>query len=173
MTRDKRPRGNDRYPCDDPTTACCCACFCLRALVRDMCCAVGASTAAAERLKRSQRSSTESTTHHGCISCFRIPVGRTAHFFDIDIVADVQERQQSVTISPVSSRQQQSTVRPSARLPDAPPSASRSSQAHQSCFQLCLNEGSLRFGRMQGGDASHNAGTQAFFNIKHVPEVRQ
>ena len=56
-----------------------------------------------------------------------------AHFFDIDIVADVR--------------------------------------ANQSCWQLFLNEGSLHFGRMQGGDASHNTKTSAFFNVKYVPEV--
>ena len=66
-------------------------------------------------------------------SCCAIPVGRTAHYFDIDLVADIR--------------------------------------AHQSCWQLCLNEGSLHFGRMQGGDASHDGTTHAFFNAKYVPEV--
>ena len=29
----------------------------------------------------------------------------------------------------------------------------------------------MHFGRMQGGDASHDSSTQAFFNVKNVPEV--
>ena len=62
-----------------------------------------------------------------------MPVGRTAHFFDLDIVVDVR--------------------------------------AHQGCWQLCLNEGSMQFGRLQGGDASHDAKTHQFFNMHNVPEV--
>ena len=38
-------------------------------------------------------------------------------------------------------------------------------RAKQSCWQLCLNEGSLHFGRLQGGDASHDAKTHTFFNV--------
>ena len=29
-------------------------------------------------------------------------------------------------------------------------------QARQSCLQLCLNEGDLKFGRLEGADASHD-----------------
>ena len=68
-----------------------------------------------------------------CGRCCRLPIGRTANFFDIDIVADVR--------------------------------------AEQACWQLPLNEGSMHFGRMQGGDSSHDSSTQAFFNVKNVPEV--
>jgi len=68
-----------------------------------------------------------------CSACCAVPIGRTIHYFDIDLVADLQ--------------------------------------AHQSCAQLAMNEGSLYLARMQGGDASNAGRESAFFNIKSVPEV--
>ena len=44
-------------------------------------------------------------------------------------------------------------------------------RAHQTCWQLCLNEGNLEFGRLQGADASHAGRTSAFFRVRDVPEV--
>ena len=44
-------------------------------------------------------------------------------------------------------------------------------QAHQSCFQLCVNEGDLKFGRLQGADASHDGAAEAFFVLKNAPEA--
>lgn len=68
-----------------------------------------------------------------CGECCAVPIGRTAHYFDLDIVADVR--------------------------------------AHQSCGQLVLNEGTLEFGRLHGGDASHSDRLASFFRVKDVPEV--
>lgn len=129
------PRG--RYLCDDPLDSFgCWPWYCARSCLRECCCAIGASAAAAERLAAridAPKRAEIAKNRDACGNCCRVPVGRTAHFFDIDIVADVR--------------------------------------AHQSCWQLCLNEGNLHFGRMQGGDASHDDKTQAFFNVKYVPEV--
>ena len=99
---------------------------------------MGASAAAEARLKAASaaemKAAAEREAARGCLGQWvRLPVGRTAHFFDIDLVADVR--------------------------------------AEQACWQLPLNEGSMHFGRLQGGDASHDSKTQAFFNVKHVPEV--
>ena len=121
------------YPCDDPFNSLgCCVCWAGRACAREFCCAIGASTVAAERraAKLAAKNAQPDEANSGCCGahCCAVPVGRTAHFFDIDIVADVR--------------------------------------AHQSCWQLVLNEGSLHFGRMAGGDASHNTQTSAFFNVK-------
>jgi hypothetical protein len=130
------------HPLDEPVGLFCCPClsvlYVLRALARDFCCAIGASSAAEEKLKAAsasgQKQAAEREAARGpCGRCCRLPVGRTAHYFDIDIVADVR--------------------------------------AQQACWQLPLNEGSMHFGRMQGGDASHDSSTQAFFNVKNVPEV--
>ena len=44
-------------------------------------------------------------------------------------------------------------------------------RAAQACWQLPLNQGSIQFGRVQGGDASHDGGMAAFFNVQNVPEV--
>ena len=123
-------------PCDNPATcAMCCTCWLARSVAREWCCAVGASEAAAERRQAALRVRDRAAAGHerSCFDCCAIPIGRTAHYFDIDIVADIR--------------------------------------AHQSCWQLCMNEGSLHLGRLQGGDASHNAKTCAFFNVKFVPEV--
>ena len=130
------------HPLDEPVGLCCCPCltglYLLRALARDFCCAIGASSAAEARLKAAtasgQKQAAERDEARGpCGRCCRLPVGRTAHYFDIDIVADVR--------------------------------------AQQACWQLPLNEGSMHFGRAPGGDASHGGSTQAFFNVKNVPEV--
>ena len=131
------------HPCDsDWPTPLFCPClsvfYCTRALARDFCCAIGAGAAAEERLKAASTAAQEQkkareAERGPCGRCFKFPVGRTAHFFDIDLVADVR--------------------------------------AEQACWQLCLNEGNLHFGRMQGGDASHDGASQAFFNMRNVPEV--
>jgi hypothetical protein len=110
----------------------CCCCYAGRACAREFCCAIGASTVAAERRahKLAAAAKQPDEANSGCCGAHfcAVPVGRTAHFFDIDIVADVR--------------------------------------AQQSCWQLVLNEGSLHFGRMAGGDASHNTSTSSFFNVK-------
>lgn len=125
------------YLCDDPLNTCTCwPYYCARSCARECCCAVGASAAAAERLEAKLNAPKRAETaknRDSCGRCCRVPVGRTAEFFDIDIVADVR--------------------------------------AHQTCWQLCVAEGNMHFGRMQGGDASADDKTQAFFNVKHVPEV--
>ena len=128
------------YPCDDPVESLsCCCCWAARACSREFCCALGASAAATERVKKAasrQQGQGDTTDGCGCVRalpCCAIPVGRTAHFFDLDIVADIR--------------------------------------AKQSCWQLCLNEGSLHFGRLPGGDASHDSRAHTFFNVKYVPEV--
>ena len=112
----------------------CCTCWLIRGCARECCCALGSSEAAANRRQAVLASKAKEQLEAGaCSNCCIVPVGRTAHYFDIDIVADIRAR--------------------------------------QSCWQLCLNEGSLHFGRLQGGDASHDAHTSAFFNIRYVPEV--
>jgi len=126
------------HPCDSPIhTLSCCCCWAGRGCARECCCALGASAAATERLKAatSQKVGQSEPPDAQCdfCHCIAIPVGRTAHFFDLDIVADIR--------------------------------------AKQSCWQLCLNEGSLHFGRLPGGDASHDSRTHTFFNVKYVPEV--
>jgi len=127
---------------DEPAGFASCPClsvwYLLRALARAFCCAVGASAAAEARLKAAsgagrKRADELEAVRGACGRCCRLPVGRTAHFFDIDLVADVR--------------------------------------AQQACWQLPLNEGSMHFGRMAGGDASHDSKTHAFFNVKNVPEV--
>ena len=126
------------YPCEDPLQSLTwCMCWAGRGVARECCCAIGASEAAVERLKAKtakqlQQSAAHPAQHHGS-RCCALPVGRTAHFFDLDIVADIR--------------------------------------AKQSCWQLCLNDGSLHFGRLAGADASHSQRTHTFFNVKSVPEV--
>ena len=88
---------------------------------------------AEKKLKAKEEKKGEEDDGCDCGNCCAIPIGRTAHFFDIDIVADIS--------------------------------------AHQTCWQLLLNEGNLRFGRLAGGDASHSSKTSQFFNVKSVPEV--
>ena len=84
------------YPCEDPValvTSCCC--WGARSLARECCCALGASAAAVERLKAAtskQGQAAQAEESMGCRFC-AIPVGRTAHFFDLDIVADVRAKQ--------------------------------------------------------------------------------
>jgi len=124
-------------PCDNPFECLKCGlCWATRGCARECCCAIGASAAAAERRQamKALKEKKGAEEKPGCCSwCCAIPVGRTANYFDIDIVADIR--------------------------------------AHQSCWQLCLNEGSLHLARMQGGDASHDGREAAFFNVKFVPEV--
>ena len=115
---------------DEPS--CCCA-YAARGCTRECCCAIGAADAAVERAKARARAVAVERERGALGRCCAVPVGRTAHFFDLDIVVDVR--------------------------------------AHQGCWQLCLNEGSMQFGRLQGGDASHDAKTHQFFNMHNVPEV--
>ena len=125
------------YPLDDPLTSLgCCPVYMARACAREFCCAIGASAAAAERRASKAAAAAQKADEkpRACGGrCCALPIGRTAHYFDLDIVADIR--------------------------------------AHQSCWQLFFNEGSLYFGRIQGGDASHDSKTSAFFNVKYVPEV--
>ena len=111
---------------------------CCKGAVRECCCAIGASGVAEERRKRASeveraKAAAREANRGKCCACCAVPIGRTAHFFDIDLVADVR--------------------------------------AHQSCWQLCLNEGSLDFGRLRGGDATHQGTTASFFRVRDVPEV--
>ena len=128
------------YLCDEPLTGgfCCVPCYACRGCMRECCCAIGAANIAESRRKRAteleRAKQAARTSKRGCVGEYcACPVGRTAHYFDIDIVADVR--------------------------------------AHQSCWQLCLNEGSLEFGRVPGGDASHGSSLASFFRVRDVPEV--
>ena len=120
------------HPFDESIVCCPCLTlwYAVRALARDSCCAVGASAAAEARLKAAsvagrQKAAEREAARGCCARCVRLPIGRTAHYFDIDIVADVR--------------------------------------AEQACWQLPLNEGSIHFGRLQGGDASHDATAHGLF----------
>ncbi|KAL1519246.1 hypothetical protein AB1Y20_003505 [Prymnesium parvum] len=127
------------YPCDEPLSLCCLPCYLVRGVARELCCAIGAGAnlelggaaslsaeAAAARAARDKSRGWPSRA-------FALPIGRTAHYFDIDLVADVR--------------------------------------AHQSCAQLCRNEGDLQLCRLGGADATHDAAAAAVFTVRHVPEV--
>jgi len=133
-------RWDQWYLLDEPCTN---GLFCVpyhavRATARECCCAIEAARLAEARRKRATeeeraKQAARAAQRGVCASACACPIGRTAHYFDMDIVADVR--------------------------------------AHQSCWQLCLNEGTLEFGRLRGGDASHDARTAAFFRVRDVPEV--
>ena len=86
----------DMWPlCEDPIrTVTCGCCFAGRALLRECCCAVGASAAAAERRQKAQAKRVATAEEPSCVqTCCAIPIGRTIHYFDIDIVADIRAHQ--------------------------------------------------------------------------------
>ena len=121
------------YPCDSPSTLCCAPLYCARGVARECCCALGSSVHAYDRVvARRAAAAAARDTKRSC-ACCALPVGRSAEYFDLDIVLDIQ--------------------------------------AHQSCFQLCVNEGDLKFGRLQGADASNDSAAEAFFVLKNAPEA--
>jgi hypothetical protein len=85
------------YPCDNPGDTCLCGpIYCLRGCARECCCAVGSSAAAAERRQAAQDKKADEGGSEvpSCAGrCCRCPIGRTAHYFDIDIVADIRAHQ--------------------------------------------------------------------------------
>ena len=122
------------YICDEPVPGLCLApYYVLRATLRECCCALGSSVYAYERVLARRKSAAADRDKKRACGCCALPVGRTAEYFDIDIVVDIQ--------------------------------------AHQSCFQLCVNEGDLKFGRLQGADASNDSAAEAFFVLKNAPEA--
>ena len=189
------------HPCDEPVGLVCCPCltgfYLLRAFARDFCCAIGASSAAEARLKAAsasgqQKAAARDEARGACGRCCGLPVGRSAHYFDIDIVADVRAQQACCRVQikpawPASAAHAADGPRLAGAClgqPGTPSGAGDANRAPlvpaeswwallptQACWQLPLNEGSMHFGRMAGGDASHDSNTQAFFNVKNVPEV--
>ena len=88
------------YLLDEPfgSGLCCIPYYCTRGCARECCCAVGASSVAEERMKRATQleraKEAVRVRNRGCLgSCCAVPVGRTAHYFDIDLVADVRAQQ--------------------------------------------------------------------------------
>ena len=80
------------FPCEEPlSSATCCLCWAGRGVARECCCALGASAAAAERLKAAaSKAAQPADAPPAACRCCALPIGRTAHYFDIDIVADVR-----------------------------------------------------------------------------------
>ena len=153
------------YPCENPFESLfCCCCWAGRGCARECCCALGASASATERLKVqtarvvSSGQAAVAEQEQGC-RCCAVPIGRTAHFFDLDIVADVRAKQ---------SCWQLLLVRTVAEFVHHP---ACTLIASDDCPIVAQNEGSLHFGRLTGGDASHNQRTATFFNVRYVPEV--
>ena len=85
------------YLCDEPFGLCMVPWYTCRGCAREVCCAVGASAVAEQRRKAAleveRAKSAARAAQRGCVGeCCVCPVGRTAHYFDIDIVADVRAR---------------------------------------------------------------------------------
>ena len=79
------------YACDEPYLIPFVPFYVLRACFRDMCCGFGSGTRnkAKDALKK-RKEDKEKNTERSCIArCCACPIGRTANFMDIDLVADV------------------------------------------------------------------------------------
>lgn len=83
------------YACDEPYLIPFVPFYVLRACFRDMCCGFGSGTRnkAKDALKK-RKEDKEKNTERSCIArCCACPIGRTANFMDIDLVADVGAHQ--------------------------------------------------------------------------------
>ena len=87
---------DEYHPCDNPVTSCAtCPCSVVSAILKDCCCGWGsapditANEAMRRRAENREKDKTRNCLNRNCI----IPVGRTANFIDIDLVADVGAHQ--------------------------------------------------------------------------------
>ena len=83
------------HPCDDPVSILFIPWYVTRAILMDMCCGTGGGKAekAKEALRRRKEDRDREKDRSWLNKCCVFPVGRTANFIDIDIVADVGAHQ--------------------------------------------------------------------------------
>ena len=84
------------HPCDDWFVSCLCwPKYCLSATMRDLCCGMGSGNDENSKaaLKRRQENIEMEKKRMICNRWCVIPIGRTANFIDIDLVADVGAHQ--------------------------------------------------------------------------------
>ena len=83
------------HPCDDPYTIPLLPFYVLKAFFRDLCCGFGAGKAQRKcDSVKARREEKEKEKTRGCVNSWcACPIGRTANFMDIDLIADVGAHQ--------------------------------------------------------------------------------